>query len=137
MAFKYRKNILRSILNNRELSVVILTYGQRLFVISFSKVRSGTIHNVEGMMLYALAEMSAEPPFRRFVFVNWYEGEEEEEAESHRHWKWWRERFRVLNSPKTSYLERRSSYSGTNSLFKGLSPHDSWILKGDRREEVA
>ena len=72
----YRKGILRSILNKREVNVLVLTYEQRLFIITFGRVHSAIINNVEGMMLYSLTEMSAESPFRRFVFVNWYDGEE-------------------------------------------------------------
>ena len=50
---------------------MVRTYDERLFVIEFGRVRSATIPNVEGMMLYALSEMYATPPFRRFVFVDW------------------------------------------------------------------
>jgi hypothetical protein len=41
------------------------------FELGFSGVVSITQHHAEGMMLYALAEMSADPPLRRFVFTNW------------------------------------------------------------------
>ena len=41
------------------------------FEIGFSGVASITQHRAVGMMLYALAEMSADPPLRRFVFTNW------------------------------------------------------------------
>jgi hypothetical protein len=34
-----------------------------------------------GMLLYSLSEMSAVPPVRRFVFVNWYSKEIEDERE--------------------------------------------------------
>lgn len=57
---------------------MVLTYDERLFVIDFRKVRSASITDVKGMRLYSLSEMSAAPPFRRFVFVDWDE-------ESNRH----------------------------------------------------
>jgi hypothetical protein len=41
------------------------------FEIGFSGVASITQHRAEGMTLYALAEMSADPPLRRFVFTAW------------------------------------------------------------------
>jgi hypothetical protein len=41
------------------------------FEIGFSGVASITEDRAEGMMLYALAEMKAHPPLRRFVFTNW------------------------------------------------------------------
>ena len=51
--------------------------GQRLEV-RFRGVESLHQHRSEGMLLYALAEMQAAPPLRRFVFVN--EDEEGDDA---------------------------------------------------------
>jgi len=45
----------------------------RLFAIRFSRVRSANIKNVDGMRLYALSEMQATPPLRKFVFADWEE----------------------------------------------------------------
>lgn len=74
----YKSGFLRSIFDRRVVGVVVLTYEERLFVIQFSRVRSANITNVKGMRLYSLSEMHAQPPFRRFVFVDW-----EEESERH------------------------------------------------------
>ena len=43
----------------------------------FRGVESVTARRAEGMVLYALAEMRAPAPLRRFVFANW---EEEDDA---------------------------------------------------------
>ncbi len=37
----------------------------------FSGVAEVRAVEPEGMMLYALSEMSCQPPLRRFVFANW------------------------------------------------------------------
>ena len=67
---RYRSSFFRSVFDKREVSVVLFTFDQRLFVIAFRKVRSAIVNNVKGMRLYSLSEMYAMPPFRRFVFVN-------------------------------------------------------------------
>lgn len=69
----YKSNFLRSVFDKRVLVVLVLTYEERLFVIRFSRVRSTSIRNVDGMRLYSLSEMHATPPFRSFVFVDWEE----------------------------------------------------------------
>lgn len=69
----YKSGFLRSVFDKRVLVVLVLTYEERLFVIQFSRVRSASIRNVDGMRLYSLSEMHATPPFRRFVFVDWEE----------------------------------------------------------------
>lgn len=74
----YKSGFLRSVFGKRVVLVVLLTYKERLFVIRFSRVRSASIMNVDGMRLYSLSEMYATPPLRRFVFVDW-------EVESNRH----------------------------------------------------
>jgi hypothetical protein len=43
----------------------------KVFVVSFGGVRAIRAQQPEGMMLYALTELSAEPPLRQFVFANW------------------------------------------------------------------
>ena len=43
----------------------------KLFVVDFSGVAEVRAVEPEGMMLYALSEMSCQPPLRQFVFVNW------------------------------------------------------------------
>ena len=74
----YQNGFLRSVFDKRVVLVVVLTYEDRLFVIRFSRVRSASIINADGMRLYSLSEMHATPPFRRFVFVD-------SEAKSNRH----------------------------------------------------
>ena len=43
----------------------------KVFVVDFSGVREVRANEPEGMMLYALSEMTSQPPLRRFVFANW------------------------------------------------------------------
>jgi|SRR6185503_7345985 len=80
IAAEYKSGFLRSILNKRVVVVAVLTYDDRLFSIRFGQVRSASITNAEGMRLYALKEMSATPPFRRFLFVD-------SEEKSNRHFE--------------------------------------------------
>ncbi|HEU4934258.1 MAG TPA: hypothetical protein VFT48_19370 [Pyrinomonadaceae bacterium] len=66
----YKSGFLRSVFDKRVVTVIVLTYEERLFVIWFSRVRSASIINADGMRLYSLSEMHATPPCRRFVFVD-------------------------------------------------------------------
>src|SRR5215211_4400311 len=43
----------------------------KLFVVDFGGVRAVRANDPEGMVLYALSELSGEPPLRRFTFANW------------------------------------------------------------------
>jgi hypothetical protein len=57
----------------------------RGFVVEFRGVQVIRFEHPEGMMIYALSEMRALPPTRRFVFGNWDEDDKsflEIEAES-------------------------------------------------------
>jgi len=45
----------------------------RVFVVDFGGVHSVRANCPEGMMLYALSELTVEPPLRRFAFINWNE----------------------------------------------------------------
>lgn len=49
--------------------------GQPLLLL-FRGVTSLKAHRAEGMMVYALSELRAEPPSRRFVFPNWDEDDD-------------------------------------------------------------
>src|SRR5215213_2968653 len=66
----YLRNIVRALFHTRIVRVLLFTHDQRVFVITFRKVHSANINNAVGMRIYSLNEMSATPPFRRFVFVN-------------------------------------------------------------------
>jgi hypothetical protein len=46
------------------------------YVVEFSGVASVRAKSPEGMMLYSLSELRAEPPLRRFSFANWDEASE-------------------------------------------------------------
>ena len=48
-------------------------WGGRRFTIVFHGVERLHAHRPEGMLLYALGEVSDRPPRRRFVFINWYD----------------------------------------------------------------
>ena len=41
------------------------------YAIDFQDVREVRVNHPEGMRLYALAEMTALPPYRHFIFANW------------------------------------------------------------------
>jgi hypothetical protein len=43
----------------------------KVFVVDFGGVRSVRANKPEGMVLYALSELTGEPPVRRFSFANW------------------------------------------------------------------
>ena len=45
----------------------------KLFVVDFSGVAEVRAFDPKGMKLYALSEMSCQPPLRLFVFANWDE----------------------------------------------------------------
>ena len=45
-----------------------------VFVVDFTEVRAVRANRPEGMALYALTELSSEPPLRRFAFANWDDG---------------------------------------------------------------
>jgi hypothetical protein len=45
----------------------------KVFVLDFGGVRAVRANRAEGMVLYALSELSGEPPLRRFAFANWDE----------------------------------------------------------------
>lgn len=44
-------------------------YGEQ-FAVEFSDVLNVNAKNADGMMVFALAEMSEKHPFRKFIFVN-------------------------------------------------------------------
>jgi hypothetical protein len=49
----------------------------QVFTVEFGGVRSVRANHPENMVLYALTELSGDPPLRRFAFANW---DEESEA---------------------------------------------------------
>ncbi len=57
--------------------VRIRGYSGSAFVVEFGGVRALRAKRPEGMLLYALSELSSTPPLRRFAFANW---DEESEA---------------------------------------------------------
>ena len=104
----YKSGFLRSIFDRRSVTVVVLTRDDRLFVISFGKVRSASITNAEGMRLDALNEMSATPPFRRFLFVD-------SEETSNRHFEVVAREISSVEMtedliPKEAFVRRRNLY---------------------------
>ncbi len=56
-----------------EASVRVRGASGTVFVVDFGGVRAVRANQPEGMMLYALSELSGEPPLRRFAFANWDE----------------------------------------------------------------
>jgi hypothetical protein len=45
----------------------------KTFIVHFSAVGAVRANQPEGMLLYALSEITCKPPLRRFVFANWDE----------------------------------------------------------------
>ena len=60
--------------SNDPIRVLVRAYDSRLYALEFHGVRSLRSHQPEGMVLYALIEMAAAPPSRRFVFAEWEDG---------------------------------------------------------------
>lgn len=56
-----------------ELRVRVRGASGRVFAVDFGGVQSVRANCPEGMMLYALSELTVEPPLRRFTFTNWDE----------------------------------------------------------------
>ena len=56
-----------------QVDVVVEGYSGRKYKVHFSGVRRFMANQPEGMMIYALNEMRATPPFRCFLFTNWDE----------------------------------------------------------------
>jgi hypothetical protein len=54
-----------------ETRVIVRGGSGREFEVVLSGVASTTQHEAVGMKLYAVAELRADPPLRRFVFTNW------------------------------------------------------------------
>ncbi len=51
--------------------VLVQLYDKTIVAFEFHNVQSVRAKGSEGMMLYALSEMSNPPPFRCFVFSDW------------------------------------------------------------------
>src|SRR5262249_33652778 len=56
---------------DRTVCVRVRGASGRVFVVEFGGGGALRSNHPEGMMLYALSELSGEPPLRRFAFVNW------------------------------------------------------------------
>ena len=65
--------LLRFAQEDNRVTVYIQGQEGHSFVVEFLDVASIHALSPEGMILYSLTEMKAEPPLRRFVFVNWNE----------------------------------------------------------------
>ena len=59
-----------------EARVIVRGGSGSQFELRFSAVASLAQHRAEGMVLFAVAEMKADPPLRRFVFTNWDDGDD-------------------------------------------------------------
>ena len=64
-----------------KLHVTVKGDSGRYYDVVFSTVVSVLAERVEGMMLYALSEVSCTPPLRKFVFLNWYGPEDTDDPE--------------------------------------------------------
>ena len=62
--------ILRVSAEGKTAEVVIEGYSGREHAILFDGVDQVEMNEPEGMLLYSLSEMRAEPPLRKFVFTN-------------------------------------------------------------------
>ena len=62
--------IVRVVAEGKTAEVMIEGYSGRHHLILFEGVGSIEMNEPEGMLLYALCEMRAKPPLRRFVFAN-------------------------------------------------------------------
>jgi hypothetical protein len=62
--------ILRVSLENGKAEVVLEGYSRRMHTVLFDGVDKVVMNEPEGMLLYALVEMSATPSLRSFIFAN-------------------------------------------------------------------
>ena len=60
-----------------DVRVEVVGSSGRRYEVRFLGVESVRMHRAEGMRIYAVSEMRAQPPYRRFVFSNW---DEEDDA---------------------------------------------------------
>ena len=63
--------VLTVVQNGDRVSVLVQSGGERRFAVDFEGVTDIRAIQPEGMTLYALVEMTAPSPLRRFVFANW------------------------------------------------------------------
>jgi hypothetical protein len=56
--------------------VIVQSPSGRQIDVLFDGVVSVEAHRAEGMRLYAVSEMAAAAPLRRFVFANWHEDDD-------------------------------------------------------------
>jgi hypothetical protein len=56
---------------NNTVRVRVRGANGKVFVVNFGRVRAVRVNRPEGMVLYALSELSAQPALRRFAFANW------------------------------------------------------------------
>lgn len=68
--------VMRVSVEGKTAEVVIEGYSGREHAILFDGVERVEMNEPEGMLLYALTEMRAEPPLRKFEFANNDEGDE-------------------------------------------------------------
>ena len=57
----------------RDVRIRVRGYSGKVFIAEFGGVQAVRANCPEGMVLYSLSELSAEPPLRRFAFTNWDE----------------------------------------------------------------
>jgi hypothetical protein len=67
-----------------EVHVLVKAYDGRLFAFDFEGVDSINQIEPEGVILYSVSEMAAPTPFRRFVFCNWRDQQNELEIVAQR-----------------------------------------------------
>ena len=56
--------------------VVVRGASGQEFVVEFRGVKAMRSCKPEGMLIYSLSEMKAQPPARRFEFANWHEDDD-------------------------------------------------------------
>lgn len=55
------------------IQVSLISADNEIIKVKFVEVKSVHSNNAESMILYSISEMEEQPPFRKFVFVNWDE----------------------------------------------------------------
>lgn len=55
------------------IQVSLISEDNEIIRVKFVEVKSVKSNNAESMILYSISEMEEQPPFRKFVFVNWDE----------------------------------------------------------------
>ncbi|SHJ97179.1 hypothetical protein SAMN02745163_02959 [Clostridium cavendishii DSM 21758] len=72
--YRVHDSSIETILQNEDIiQVYLISNENEKIIVTFIDVKSMKSNRPEGMILYSISEMKEQPPFRKFIFVNWDE----------------------------------------------------------------